>query len=191
VAAPAASSNSDEQVWITSARQGDRQAFGELVRRHREGVVNVVYRMCGDEALAEDAAQEAFLRAWQQLDRYNARYAFRNWVYRIALNVATDTLRRERPTSDVDAEAEHLVSHEESPEAWLERKERGEQVQQAVLALPPASRSVLVLREYQSLSYQEIAETLDIPVGTVMSRLNYARGQLRRALSQPAEERVR
>lgn len=180
----AASTSSDEQAQIADAQQGDRQAFGELVRRHRAGVVNVVYRMCGDAALAEEAAQEAFLRAWQNLGRYNPRYAFRNWVYRIALNVAVDALRRERPTADLSDEAP--ASAAESPEAWLERKQQAEQVQRAVLALPPASRAVLVLREYEALSYHEIAEALDIPVGTVMSRLNYARGQLRRALSQPA-----
>jgi RNA polymerase sigma-70 factor (ECF subfamily) len=181
----AASSGSDEETWITRAQQGDRQAFGELVRLHRPGVVNVVYRMCGEPAVAEEAAQEAFLRAWLNLGRYNPRFTFRNWVYRIALNVAVDSLRRERPTSDIDAEP--LESGAVGPEAWLERKQLAEQVQQAVLDLPPASRAVLVLREYEALSYQEIAEALDIPMGTVMSRLNYARGQMRRALGQLRE----
>ena len=184
--ARAASTSSDEQAWITCAQQGDPQAFGELVRRHRPGVVNVVYRMCGDAALAEEAAQEAFLRAWQNLGRYNPRFAFRSWVYRIALNVAVDALRRERPTTDLAAEP--LVSDAESPEAWLERKQQAEEVRQAVLDLPPASRAALVLREYEALNYHEIAEALDIPLGTVMSRLNYARGRLRQALSRGPEE---
>jgi RNA polymerase sigma-70 factor (ECF subfamily) len=187
VFAPASSTGSDEQAWITSAQQGDRRAFGELVLRHRQGAVNVVYRMCGDPALAEEAAQEAFLRAWQNLGRYNPRFAFRSWVYRIALNVAVDTLRRERPTTDLATEP--LVSNAENPEALLERKQQAEQVQRAVLDVPPASRAVLVLREYEALSYHEIAEALDIPVGTVMSRLNYARGHVRRALSRHLEER--
>ncbi len=177
--------HSDEQVWITSAQQGDRQAFGELVRLHRPRVLNVVYRMCGDAAVAEDAAQDAFLRAWQNLGRYNPRFAFRSWVYRIALNMAVDALRRERPPTDVDAEP--LISGAEGPEALLVRKQQAEHVQRAVLDLPPASRAVLVLREYEALSYQEIAEALDIPLGTVMSRLNYARGQLRQALSRHPE----
>jgi RNA polymerase sigma-70 factor (ECF subfamily) len=186
VFAPASSTSTDEQAWITSAQQGDRQAFGELVLRHRQGVVNVVYRMCGDSVLAEDAAQEAFLRAWQNLGRYKPRFAFRSWVYRIALNMAVDALRRERPITDLAAEP--LVSSAESPEAWLERKQQAEEVRQAVLDLPPASRAALVLREYEALNYHEIAEALDIPLGTVMSRLNYARGQLRRALSRHPEE---
>lgn len=176
---------SDEQEWIACAQQGDRQAFGELVGRHRRGVISVVYRMCGNPQLAEEAAQEAFLRAWQNLQRYNPRFAFRSWVYRIALNVAVDALRRERPTADLAAEP--LVAGAENPEAALERKERAEQVRRAVLELPPASRAVLILREYEALTYQEIAEALDIPIGTVMSRLNYARGQVRRALSRHLE----
>jgi RNA polymerase sigma-70 factor (ECF subfamily) len=143
--------------------------------------------MCGDPALAEEAAQEAFLRAWRGLDRYNPRFAFRSWVYRIALNAAVDALRRERPATDL--EAEPPAAGDDSPEALVERRQQAEQVRRAVLALPPASRAVLVLREYEGLSYREIADALDIPMGTVMSRLNYARGQLRKALGGPAEER--
>jgi len=170
-----------ELELITQAQQGDRRAFGELVRCHREGVVNVVYRLCGDANLAEDAAQEAFIRAWQHLPGYRPRSPFRNWVYRIATNVALDSLRRERETVDIDALS--LVTPDAGPEATLEGKERGERVRQAVLALPSASRAVLVLREYEGLSYQEIADTLDIPMGTVMSRLNYARNRLRESLA--------
>ena len=170
-----------ELELIASAKQGDRQAFGELVRRHREGVINVVYRMCGDANLAEDAAQEAFIRAWQHLPGYRPRSPFRNWVYRIATNAALDVLRRERETVDIDEMP--LASSNKGPEATAEGKERGERVRQAVLALPPASRAALVLREYEGLSYQEIADTLDIPIGTVMSRLSYARGKLRESLT--------
>ncbi len=176
-----ASTLSDERERITQAQQGDRQAFGELVEAHRQGVINVVYRMCGDPQLAEESAQEAFIRAWQNIRRYDPRYAFRNWVYRIAINLALDVLRRSKETIDIDTEP--LVSNSEGPEAAMERHERVETVRQAVLKLPPASRAVLILREYEGLSYHEIAEALDIPVGTVMSRLNYARTQVRKELS--------
>ena len=176
-----APSTETELELITQAQQGDRRAFGELVRRHREGVVNVVYRMCGDANLSEDAAQEAFIRAWQHLLSYRPRSPFRNWVYRIATNVALDMLRRERETVDIDALS--LAASDRGPEATVEGRERGEQVRQAVLALPPASRTVLVLREYEGLSYREIADMLGIPIGTVMSRLNYARNRLRESLA--------
>ena len=180
VSSRSAQSAETELELITQAQRGDRRAFGELVRRHREGVVNVVYRMCGETNLAEDAAQEAFIRAWQHLPNYQPRSPFRNWVYRIATNVALDALRRERETVDVDTLS--LATSDEGPETTLEGKERGERVRQAVLALPPASRAVLVLREYEGLSYREIADTLGIPIGTVMSRLNYARNRLRESL---------
>jgi RNA polymerase sigma-70 factor (ECF subfamily) len=181
VSSQPASSTEIELELITQAQQGDRGAFGELVHRHRVGVVNVVYRMCGDANLAEDAAQEAFIRAWKHLPNYRPRSPFRNWVYRIATNAALDVLRRERETVDVDDLP--LVASGKGPEATLEGTERGERVREAVLALPEASRSVLVLREYEGLSYREIADTLGIPIGTVMSRLNYARNRLRESLA--------
>jgi RNA polymerase sigma-70 factor (ECF subfamily) len=137
--------------------------------------------MCGDANLAEDAAQEAFIRAWKHLPGYRPRSPFRNWVYRIATNAALDVLRRERETVDIDEMP--LASPDGGPEATAEGRERGEQVRQAVLELPPASRAALVLREYEGLSYQEIADTLDVPIGTVMSRLSYARGKLRESLA--------
>jgi len=174
-----------ERDLIALAQQGDRASFSELVRRHREGVVNVVYRMCGDASLAEDAAQEAFIRAWQHLPTYRPRSPFRNWVYRIATNGALDALRREKKTVDIDTLP--LVHPGAGPEAAAEGNERAERVRRAVLALPPASRVVLVLREYEGLSYREIADSLEIPVGTVMSRLNYARTRLREALAPYVE----
>jgi len=168
-----------EHNLVTRAQQGDREAFSELVRCHREGVINVVYRMCGDAGLAEDAAQEAFIRAWQHLASYQPRSPFRNWVYRIAANVALDVLRRKKET--VDVEAVPVAAPGPGPEAALIEQERAERVRQAVLALPSASRAVLVLREYEGLSYQDIAYTLDIPMGTAqrcpsfLSHAMYAR----------------
>ncbi len=175
----------NELDLITRAQHGDRQAFAGLVHRYREGVVNVVYRMCGDANLAEDAAQEAFIRAWQSLHSYRPKSAFRNWIYRIATNAALDVLRRERET--VDVAVLPLEHPGKGPEAAVVAKELGERVRQAVLALPPTSRSVLVLRGYEGLSYQQIADTLGIPIGTVMSRLSYARKRMRESLAVDLE----
>lgn len=177
----AAMAREQELDLISKAQQGDRQAFGALVYAYREGVVNVVYRMCGDVELAEDAAQEAFIKAWQHLPNYRPRSPFRNWVYRIAMNAALDVLRRERETVNVDDIP--LTAPGQGPEAHAERGERAEQVRQAVLALPPSSRAAVILREYAGLTYREMADTLNIPLGTVMSRLNYGRTKLRKALA--------
>ncbi len=176
----------DEDTLIDQAKQGDRWAFGELVRLHQTGVIGVVLRMCGDPYLAEDAAQEAFIRAWQHLPHYQHRGSFRSWLYRIALNVALDRLRVERET--VNVERLPLTTSEGRPEIIAERHERHDYVREAVLALPPASRSALILREYEGLSYREIAEILNIPMGTVMSRLNYARKRLRAILAPYLKE---
>lgn len=170
-----------EADLVALAQQGDRGAFGELVGQHRKGVIGVVYRMCGDSELAEDAAQEAFIRAWKNIHRYQPRSPFRNWVYRIATNAALDVLRRQRESVDIDDLP--LKSDRPTPEKAAETQERAVFIKEAILALPEASRSVIILREYEGFSYREIAEALDIPIGTVMSRLNYARKQLRQSLA--------
>jgi RNA polymerase sigma-70 factor (ECF subfamily) len=175
----------DEHELIVQAQQGDRSAFGELVRRYREGVINVVYRIIADADRAEDVAQDTFIRAWQKLPNYQPRSPFRNWLYRIATNLTMDMVRSEKETLDVDSLP--LASANNSLESAIEEKERAESVQQAILNLPPASRSVLVLREYEGFSYQEIADTLGIPKGTVMSRLSYARKRLYELLAPSLE----
>ncbi len=174
-----------ELLLIARAQAGDRRAFGDLVLRYRERVVSVVYRMCGDMRLAEDAAQDAFVSAWQHLPGYQPHRPFHSWLYRIALNRAFDLLRRERATVDIDEMP--LAALAAGPEALAERDETAEVVRAAIAQLPPASRAVLVLREYEGLSYAEIAETLEIPLGTVMSRLNYARTRLRALLASLLE----
>lgn len=169
----------DENALIEQAQQGDRNAFGELVSRYYPGVVRVVYRLCGDTGLAEDMAQEAFLRGWVNLSSFRPQSSLRNWLYRIAVNATLDVLRR-RPEEALEDEAAQMVPDQEAgPEATLIEKERVALLQQAMRSLPEAARSVLVLREYGGLSYQEIANVLEVPVGTVMSRLNYARNRLR------------
>jgi len=171
-----------ETSLVEQAQNGDRNAFGELVRRHYQGVVLVVYRMCGDTGLAEDATQEAFIRAWVNLPSYQPKGCLRNWLYRIAVNAALDVLRRKPEETLEDEEALMVADQAAGPETVLIEKERVALLQQAMKSLPEAARSVLVLREYGGLSYQEIAGVLDVPVGTVMSRLNYARNRLREIL---------
>jgi RNA polymerase sigma-70 factor (ECF subfamily) len=177
-----------EQQLIARAQQGDRQAFGDLVMHYQNGVTNIAYRMLGDPALAEDIAQETFIKAWRHLKRYNPEHPFHAWLYRIAVNTSLDAGRREssrRRREIVDLDPGDLsASPEATPETAAERRERALEVKRAVLALPEASRSALILREYEGLSYAEISAALGIPVGTVMSRLNYARQQLRTSLAE-------
>jgi RNA polymerase sigma-70 factor (ECF subfamily) len=172
----------DETDLITRAQRGERNSFNELVRMHARGVMNVIYRMCGDTQIAEDAAQETFIQAWLHLASYRPQTSLRNWLYRIAVNAATDMLRKEKRILPTALEDLPLQDPQLGPEALFSQEERTILVQKAILSLPQASRMVLVLREYEGMSYHEIAEALDIPLGTVMSRLNYARKALREKL---------
>lgn len=174
-----------EAELVTQAQHGDRNAFGELVCLHAQGIRNVIYRMCGDIQIAEDAAQEAFVQAWLHIASYRPGTSLRNWLYRIAVNAATDIVRREKRIIPNNIEDMALKDPLPTPETLLSRLERTALIQKAILSLPDASRAVLVLREYEEMSYHEIANTLDIPVGTVMSRLNYARRLLKEKL-QPS-----
>jgi len=172
-----------EEALVIQAKGGDRNAYGELVGRCYEDVIRVVYRLCGDNQVAQDATQEAFMRAWVKLPGFQSRAPFSHWVYRIAVNIALDMLR-EKPQESIEAGTEISLMAEKAlgPEAAYLQKEQAHLVQGAVNALPDAARLVLVLREYGDLSYEEIASLLEIPVGTVMSRLNYARNRLREML---------
>lgn len=174
----------NEIELVTRAQSGERNAFNELVRIHAQGVMNVIYRMCGDAQIAEDAAQETFIQAWLHLSSYRPQASLRSWLYRIAVNAATDMLRKEKRILPNALEDLHLQDPQLGPEALFFQEERTTLVKKAILALPEASRVVLVLREYEGMSYHEIAEALNIPVGTVMSRLNYARKTLRDKLEQ-------
>jgi RNA polymerase sigma-70 factor (ECF subfamily) len=171
-----------EVALIAKAQSGDRNAYGELVRRHHRGVIKVIYRMCGDVELAQDAAQDAFIQAWLHLPSFRPGTSLRNWLYRIAINAALDVLRRDAKIAGADFETLSMPDPQAGPEAVLLQNERKVAVQKAILGLTEASRSVLVLREYGGLTYHEIATALDIPLGTVMSRLNYARHQLKQSI---------
>jgi RNA polymerase sigma-70 factor, ECF subfamily len=173
----------DETELVHRAKNGERNAFSELVCIHAQGVRNVIYRMCGDAQVAEDAAQETFIQAWLHLSSYRPQTSLRNWLYRIAVNAALDMLRKEKRILPNALEDLQLSDPLPGPETVFSQGERTALVQKAVLSLPDASRAVLVLREYEGMSYHEIADALDIPVGTVMSRLNYARKLLKDKLA--------
>ena len=174
----------NETELVFRAKNGERNAFSELVCIHAQGVRNVIYRMYGNTQIAEDAAQETFIQAWLHLPSYRPQMSLRNWLYRIAVNAATDMLRKEKRILPGAFEDLQLSDPQPGPEAVAFQEERTALIQKAVLSLPDACRPVLVLREYEGFSYQEIADALEIPVGTVMSRLNYARKLLRNNLEQ-------
>jgi RNA polymerase sigma-70 factor (ECF subfamily) len=177
--------HNNEHEWIARAQAGDQTAYGQLVQRYQRLVVSVAYHQGLELAEAEDVAQETFVKAWLALPRYReSAGSWRAWLCRIAINTARDAYRRERPTEELD---ERALDNDYSPDDRAEAMSRRNAVRRALAQLPLASRAALALREYEGLSYAEIAEALNVPVGTVMSRLNYARSRLREILKEMGE----
>lgn len=172
-----------EEILLARSRAGDKAAFGTLAQRYYSFAVGVAYRMTGNSQLAEDLVQEAFIKAWRKLPQFRGDCRFRAWLGRIVANTTLDYLRRQNLERPLDEVVLPALPAEDAPLRRLEREELRQWVRQAVLSLPAQCRIALILREYEGLSYREISETLGIPMGTVMSRLHYARQLLREKLA--------
>ena len=173
--------------WVQQARGGDAQAFRRLVETHMRAVYAIAYRMMGDHDDADDVAQETFVRAHRALDRYDPSYSFYTWLRTIATRVALHELakrkrRRTEGGESFEMASETLPTEAADPQALAEAGDLRQRLDRALGTLPEEYRAVLVLRAVEQLSYAEIAETLEIPVGTVMSRLARARDKLRLVL---------
>lgn len=178
-----------EQTWIAAAKAGDQDAFEALIRLYEKRVFALTRRMCRNPADAEEAAQEAFLAAWQGLPFFRGDASFSTWLYRLASNACVDLLRREGrhqaaagPSLDDEELNLDVADRSGGPQEAAERQELKEQIEQGLQALTPEHRQVLLLREMHQLSYDEIADTLDLDVGTVKSRISRGRKQLRKFL---------
>ena len=178
-----------EQMWIDNARQGDQAAFEQLVRLYEKRVFALTLRMCRNPEDAAEAAQEAFLSAWQGLAFFRGESSFATWLYRLASNACVDLLRREGrrqsaagPSLNDEEVQLEVPDTAPSPQEQAERSELRQQIEAGLQALTPDHRQVLLLREMHQLSYDEIAQTLDVDVGTVKSRINRGRKQLRNFL---------
>jgi RNA polymerase sigma-70 factor (ECF subfamily) len=172
----------EESDWIRQARAGDQNAFGRLVVAYQTPVYNLAYRMLGNKVEAEDAAQEAFLRAYTHLRSYDPKRPFRSWLFSIASHYCIDRLRRRRvtwlPLEDEFAEPYHMTSKSPNPEIVTSRREQEEQVQSLLSTLSPTDRAAITLRYWYDCSYEEIAEMLNLTVSAVKSRLHRARRAL-------------
>jgi len=169
----------EDDALIRRAADGDRDAYCHLALRYRQRLLRAAHGVVGSSEAAEDVVQVALIKVWQKLPRLADSRSFRTWAYRIVVNTALDYLRRQRPTESL---ADVELSIPAKSAAHLERKETVSRVRRGIGQLPPNARAVLILREYEQLSYKEISAILRIPIGTVMSRLNYARKRLRAIL---------
>ncbi|MDH3495816.1 MAG: sigma-70 family RNA polymerase sigma factor [Gemmatimonadota bacterium] len=185
---------SDRQV-VAWAQEGEEAAFHELVRRYQRPVFSLVYRMVRDRELAEDLAQETFIKVMNAIDTYRPEHKFSSWVFKIANNAAIDHLRRKEldalsldgapdaVTSERrEATALQVSDRSESPLDELEARELGSQIEQAIARLRPEYRACIMLRHVEGRAYEEIATVLGLPLGTVKTYIHRARGELREYL---------
>ncbi len=186
----------DDRILAAQAAEGRQRAFRELLRRYERPVFSLIYRMVRDRSLAEDLSQEAFIRAFSAIASYNPGYKFSSWIFKIAHNLTIDHLRKKRIdtislhgsphalTEEAQARTRPIVeSLDERPDAYVENLELGSQIESAIGKLRPEYRTVTLLRHVEGYSYKEIAEIMELPLGTVKTYIHRARLELKEALA--------
>ena len=193
-APPVLTGVTDQEV-VERASAGSEAAYRELVRRYQRPVFSLIYRMVRDRELAEDLTQETFVKVLNAIDRYRPEYKFSSWIFKIANNAAIDHLRRreldtlsldggpDAMTPDqVQATSLQLGDGAESQLVELEARELGTQIERAIGALRPEYRACIIMRHVEGRAYDEIADVLDLPLGTVKTYIHRARAELRESL---------
>lgn len=181
----------DEQL-VAQVLAGDKERFGDLVERYQGRLVNYLYRLLRNLDEAHELAQEVFFKVYQALDRYDPRFKFSTWIFRVAQNAAIDQIRKRRlklvsihRQDDADGEGHdwELPSEDRGPYGDLRNRERGEAIQEAIDALPWEYRELILLRHFGELSYDEIARLKKMPLGTVKNKLFRGRQALKEKLA--------
>lgn len=186
---------SDQEV-VVLAREGREAAYRELIRRYERPVFSLVLRMVRDRELAEDLSQETFIKALNAIGSYRPEYKFSSWIFKIANNAAIDHLRRREldtlsldgaphasTPEEIEATALQVGDRGESPLDELEARELGTAIERAIAQLRPEYRACILLRHVEGLAYEEIAQSLDLPLGTVKTYIHRARHELRDLLA--------
>ncbi|MCH7227503.1 RNA polymerase sigma factor [Haloferula sp. A504] len=199
---PEAGEEPADEVLVLQAQAGDSAAFDELVTRHRGRIFAMIRQMTKNEADAWDLSQEAFIKAWKALPRFEVKAKFSTWLYRIAHNTVYDWARRKRPeagggelneeifgSGSIDPASTTTPAAERRPDDAMRDGELRVKIEAALDQLSPQHREVVILKDVQGLAYKEIAEVMDCSIGTVMSRLHYARQKLQSLLKDEYEAR--
>ena len=190
-------SSTDDQALVGAAREGDTRAFEELVARHRDKIYARAFSMLRNEQEAIDLSQEAWVKGWQRLNQFQGESSFGTWMTRIVINLCLDELRRQKRqrTDSMEAIEEEsggverqMPILEVNPTAGLERTELRQRIDRAMSQLSHEHRTVLVLHEFEEMEYKQIAKTMECSIGTVMSRLFYARRKLAALLTDLKKE---
>jgi RNA polymerase sigma-70 factor (ECF subfamily) len=185
---------------VALAQQGRESAYKELIRRYERPVFSLIYRMVRDRETAEDLSQDTFIKVLNHIDRYRPEFKLSSWLFKIANNVAIDHLRRRTldtisiegsphaVTPDaIEATSFEVAGQAESPLQEMEARELGSEIERAIARLRPEYRACIMLRHVEDRSYEEIAATLDLPLGTVKTYIHRARHELREALAHVKE----
>lgn len=184
--------NEDARL-IDATLAGDSAAFGRLVVKYQDRLFNTLFHIIGSAEEAEDVAQETFVQAFLKLNTFQRKSGVYTWMYRIAFNLWITRQRRKRPVASVERTREMTgdepVDHQEGPDERMERMERAALIREAITQLSVDHRSILVLREIDGCDYDTIAGILDLPVGTVRSRLHRARLDLKQRLEDVLQEK--
>ena len=181
----------NEAQVISEALRGNQRAYESLTERHRQAIYHIIFKIVRDGEMAHDLVQETFMRAFASLASYRSEYRFSTWLYKIAANCSIDYLRKKKinalsldqeiPTKDGSIGIE-VADYSFSPDRELERKEQRFSIEEAIASLPDKYREVIIYRHKDDKSYEEIADLLDIPVGTVKARIFRARELLKKRL---------
>jgi RNA polymerase sigma-70 factor (ECF subfamily) len=185
----------EDRQLINDCLNGRDEAFSELVRRYQDRLYNAVFRFLNDAEDAQDVTQEAFISAWQALGRFKGDAKFFTWIYRIAINHAIDLRRKQKVGQSLEVRLnEELVpvaaSPSNRPEDAAERRDEAEKLRKALDLLSPEHRMVLILKEIDGMKYEEMADALEVPIGTIRSRLHRARLELREILERQEKEQA-
>ena len=175
-------SDSKEKTIISAILAGETDEYRFFVERYHRGLIQHLFNFLHDADQAEDIAQEAFIRAFEKLARYNPSYAFSTWLYKIADNLAFEQIRQQRPTTDLAAIEGTLADHRQTPPEAMEAKLQAADIREAVQRLPAAYRQIIGLYYWDNCSYQEIADIIDRPIGTVRTWLFRSKEILRKEL---------
>ncbi len=185
---------------VILAQQGKEAAFREIVRRYERPVFSLVFRMVRDREVAEDLAQDTFIKVLNHIDKYRPEFKLSSWLFKIANNVAIDHLRRRQldtvsmdgsrhaaTAADIEATSFDIGDPQQTALEEMESRELGSAIEKAIATLRPEYRSCIMLRHVEGRSYEEIAATLDLPLGTVKTYIHRARHELREALGHLRE----
>ncbi len=190
---------SDHEL-VARAQTGSEKAYRELLGRYQRPVFSIIYRMIRDREQAEDLAQETFVRVFNNIDRYDPRFKFSSWIFKIATNLTIDWIRRKElntvsidgsrnavTAEQIEATSITIASKDENPEELLEAKQLGDEIEDAIGRLRPEYRAAILLRHVDGREYQEIAEILALPLGTVKTYIHRGRNELREQLEELRE----